>query len=95
MSESQVDQSLTVTISWNSVIRGFGHQHELQFNETLQWISKRTSLQVACEVLGVALSPSLASRYTADDLEILNGLGDFLWARGYSVPRLMEYRRLE
>jgi len=91
----QVDQSPSTSIGWDSVIRGFGRQHELQFKETLQGIANRTSLQVACEVIGVTLSPSLASRYTAADLDILHGLGDFLWVRGHTVPRLMEYRRLE
>ncbi len=82
-------------IDWNSVIRSFGSQHEMKFNETLRWISNRTSLQVACEVIGVALSPSIAARYTALDVRILNSLGDFLGGFGFKVPRLMEHRRME
>ncbi|MCF8566837.1 hypothetical protein LLE49_19120 [Alicyclobacillus tolerans] len=96
MSMSQeVVQRTSGDINWEQVIRGFGHQYDMEFNESVQWIANRTSLQVACEVLGVALSPSLASRYTTADLNILQSLGDFLWVRGYTVPRLMEYHRLQ
>lgn len=82
-------------IDWHSVIHSFGSQHEMKFKETLRWISNRTSLQVACEVVGVALSPSIAARYTTLDLRILNSLGDFLAGWGFKVPRLMEHRRME
>lgn len=82
-------------IDWESLLKGFARQHDMHFKETLRWISNRTSLQVACEVLGVSLSPSLAARYSASDLAILNELGDILSFHGFEVPRLMEYHRLE
>lgn len=83
------------SVDWISVVDSFGSQHDMTFHETLRWISNRTSLQVACEILGVALSPSIAARYTYADLEILYSLGDLLFEHEFGIPRLMEHRRLE
>lgn len=87
--------SATRVIDWEALFNGFARQHDMSRMETLRWISNRTSLQVACEVLGVSLSPSLATRYTSSDLAILNELADLLSSQGLKVPRLMEYHRLE
>lgn len=63
------------------------------WHEALKWISDRTSLQVACEVLGVALSP-ISGQNILDDVDLLNSLGDVLWKAGYPVPKLLEHRRV-
>ncbi|KPV42394.1 hypothetical protein [Alicyclobacillus ferrooxydans] len=85
----------TNELDWIALLTDFAEQYEMQLNETLRWISSRTSLQVACEVMGIPLSPSIASKYTPRDLEMLNSLGDVLWTHGCKVPRLMEHRRME
>lgn len=82
-------------INWHAMIRNFGNQHGMSWKETLHWISNRSSLQVACEVFGVSLSPLIATRFTEADKEILTLLGDILDQEGFSIPRLMEYHRVK
>ena len=98
MSSSQqpaaLDDSIVDAVDWHTAIQDFGAQHSMSWTEALRWISNRSSLQVAAEIFGVSLSPSIATRYTQSDREILTGLGDILYNEGYSVPRLMENHRI-
>lgn len=94
MARTQDTVNAEDVLDWASVIDAFAKQHDMSERETLKWISERTSLQVACEVFGVPLSPSIATRYTREDELTLGSLGDILHAAGFKVPRLMEHHRL-
>jgi len=82
-------------VNWPHILRYFGAQFDMSLAGTLRFISERNSLEVACDLIGIALSPGIGSHYTDADVQLLSGLGDVLSARGYRVPRLMERHRLE
>ena len=90
---ARIDELAGQDIDWTATIINFGIQHDMSWKESLRWISNRSSLQVACEIFGISLSPSIATRYTKSDIDILTRLGDILYLEGYTVPRLMENHR--
>ncbi|MCL6454868.1 MAG: hypothetical protein K6T78_14775 [Alicyclobacillus sp.] len=91
----QRDKRAMEQVDWAATIQQAMREFEMSRQELLRWVSHRTSLQVACELFGIALSPSIATRFTPSDVDLLMSLGDLLWEAGLPVPRLMEHHRVQ
>ncbi|MCL6454216.1 MAG: hypothetical protein K6T78_11450 [Alicyclobacillus sp.] len=91
----QQDTRVAVPVDWATILHQATRAFEMSERALLRWVSQRSSLQVACELLGIALSPSIDTRFTASDVDVLLSLGDLLFKSGLPVPQLMEHHRVQ
>lgn len=65
-------------IDFERTIRGYAAEMDMEFRDAVSWLSKRPSLSVAANFLGMEHTPG----------DVLRQLGKFLDKHGYTVPKL-------